>query len=111
MTLSQAFLLQGSAAEINGTPRYTVNNISYLTPDTPLKLADAYANGGSGVFELDKFPTNSSNLEAVNGVFVATGIHKGWIELVFKNDLEFIDTWHLDGFGFFVVGYVDKSLN
>ncbi|KAK6271064.1 hypothetical protein POUND7_008162 [Theobroma cacao] len=109
VTLSQAFLLQGSAAEINGTPRYTVNNISYLTPDTPLKLADAYANGGSGVFELDKFPTNSSNLEAVNGVFVATGIHKGWIELVFKNDLEFIDTWHLDGFGFFVVGLGDEE--
>ncbi|XP_022747542.1 monocopper oxidase-like protein SKU5 [Durio zibethinus] len=107
VTLSQAFIVQGSAAEINGTPHYTVNNVSYLTPDTPLKLADAFANGGSGVFELDKFPTNSSNLEAVGGVFVATGIHKGWIELVLKNDLEVIDSWHLDGFGFFVVGFGD----
>ena len=104
VTLSQTFILQGLAAEINGTPRYTVNNVSYRTPDTPLKLADAYANGSNVVFELDKFPTNSSNLEAVNGVFVATGIHKGWIELVLKNDLEVINTWHLDGFGFFVVG-------
>lgn len=104
VTLSQTFILQGSAAEINGTPRYTVNNVSYVTPETPLKLADAYANGGSGVFELDEFPTNTSNPEAVNGVFVASGIHKGWIELVFKNNLEVIDSWHLDGFGFFVVG-------
>ncbi|XWS08035.1 hypothetical protein CRYUN_Cryun41cG0042800 [Craigia yunnanensis] len=109
VTLSQTFILQGSAAEINGTPRYTVNNVSYLTADTPLKLADAYANGGSGVFELDKFPTNSSNLDAVNGVFVATGIHKGWIELVLKSDFEVIDTWHLDGFGFFVVGLGDEE--
>ncbi|XWS75217.1 hypothetical protein CRYUN_Cryun01aG0066600 [Craigia yunnanensis] len=109
VTLSQTFILQGSAAEINGTPRYTVNNVSYLTPDTPLKLADAYANGSNVVFELDKFLTNSSNLEAVNGVFVATGIHKGWIELVLKNDLEVIDTWHLDGFGFFVVGLGDEE--
>ncbi|XVE99208.1 hypothetical protein REPUB_Repub03eG0177300 [Reevesia pubescens] len=109
VTLTQAFILQGSTAEIDATPHYTVNNVSYLTPDTPLKLADAYANGGTGVFELDKFPTNSSNIDAVTGVFVATGIHKGWIELVFKNDLDVIDTWHLDGFGFFVVGLGDEE--
>ncbi|OMP05441.1 Multicopper oxidase, type 1 [Corchorus capsularis] len=104
VTLSQSFILRGSTAEIKGTPRYTVNNVSYLTPDTPIKLADAYDNGGIGVFELDKYPTNDSNLKAVNDVFVATGIHKGWIELVFINDLQEIDAWHLDGFGFFVVG-------
>ncbi|XVF23496.1 hypothetical protein REPUB_Repub13aG0043600 [Reevesia pubescens] len=86
VTLSQAFILQGSAAEINGTSHYTVNNISYLTPDTPVKLADASANGGT-----------------------ATGIHRGWIEIVLKNDLEVIDTRHLDGFGFFVVGFGDEE--
>ena len=37
------------------------------------------------------------------GVFVATRKHKGWIELVFKNDLDVMDAWHLDGFGFYVV--------
>ncbi|KAK8643333.1 hypothetical protein V6N13_012636 [Hibiscus sabdariffa] len=109
VTLSQSFILRSSVAEINGKPRYTVNNISYLAPETPLKLADAFANGGNGVYVLDKFPTNSSNVEAVDGVFVASGIHQGWIELVFKNDLALIHTWHLDGFGFFVVGFGDEQ--
>lgn len=103
MTLSQTFVLRGSSSFIDGAPLYTVNNVSYLTPDTPLKLADQFANG-SGVYELDKFPVNSSILDPVRGVFVATGIHKGWIEIVFKNKLQVIDSWHLDGFGFYVVG-------
>lgn len=102
VTLSQTFILSASTAEINGAPRYTVNNVSYLTPDTPLKLADQFANG-SGVYLLDEFSTNFTNPESM-GVFVATGRHKGWIELVFKNDLDVMDAWHLDGFGFYVVG-------
>ncbi|XP_044508867.1 monocopper oxidase-like protein SKU5 [Mangifera indica] len=106
VTLSQTFILRGSSSFIDGTPLYTVNNVSYLTPDTPLKLADQFANG-SGVYELDKFPVNSSVLDPVRGVFVATGIHKGWIEIVFKNELQVIDSWHLDGFGFYVVGFGD----
>ncbi|KAL6128449.1 hypothetical protein ACLB2K_071804 [Fragaria x ananassa] len=104
VTLSQTFILSASTAEIDGTPKFTVNNVSYLTPDTPLKLADHLVNG-SGVYELDEFSTNSTIVKPERGVFVASGIHKGWIELVFHNDLDVMDSWHLDGFGFFVVGY------
>ncbi|KAF5467024.1 hypothetical protein F2P56_016895, partial [Juglans regia] len=103
VTLSQTFVLRASTAVIDGAPRYTVNNISYLTPDTPLKLADHFLNG-SGVYVLDEFSTNSTNLESM-GVFFASGKHKGWIELVFKNDLDAMNAWHLDGFGFYVVGF------
>ncbi|XP_040968278.1 monocopper oxidase-like protein SKU5 isoform X2 [Gossypium hirsutum] len=109
VTLSQSFILQSSVVEIDGEFRYTVNNVSYVTPETPLKLADAFASGGNGVYVLDKFSTNSSNVEAVNGVFVASGIHHGWIELVLKNDLDFIHTWQLDGYSFFVVGFGDEQ--
>ncbi|ONI23743.1 hypothetical protein PRUPE_2G205600 [Prunus persica] len=104
VTLSQTFILRASIAEINGLPQFTVNNVSYLAPDTPLKLADQFLNG-SGVYKLDEFSTNSSNFKTVRGVFVASGKHKGWIELVFHNDLEGMDAWHLDGFGFYVVGF------
>ncbi|KAK4435953.1 Monocopper oxidase-like protein SKU5 [Sesamum alatum] len=103
-TLSQTFLLHGSFAIIDGSPRYTVNNVTYITPSTPLKLADQFLNG-SGVYELDAFPIHSSLPTPVNGTFVVSGIHKGWLEIVFKNDLDMIDSWHLDGFGFFVVGF------
>ncbi|KAF5729465.1 Cupredoxin superfamily protein [Tripterygium wilfordii] len=106
VTLSQTFILHGSNATIGGSPHYTVNKVSYLTPDTPLKLADKFSDG-VGVYVLDQFPTNTTNAGDAIGTFVASGIHKGWIELVFKNDLLVMDSWHLDGFGFFVVGFGD----
>ncbi|XP_021912064.1 monocopper oxidase-like protein SKU5 [Carica papaya] len=106
VTITQTFVLRGSTARIDSLLYYTINNVSYLTPNTPLKLADHFANG-TGVYELDQFPVNASNVEAKRGVFVASGLHKGWLELVFQNDLEVIDSWHLDGFGFFVVGFGD----
>ncbi|KAG9136607.1 hypothetical protein Leryth_020274 [Lithospermum erythrorhizon] len=105
VTLSQTFILEGSLAQIGGGPVYTVNNVSYIAPDTPLKLADQYING-SGVYQLDAFSVNSSlQLPVTTGTFVVTGQHKGWLELVFENDLISMDSWHLDGFGFFVVGF------
>lgn len=103
VAINQTFILHGSTAQIMGRPHYTVNNVSYLTPRTPLKLAD-YRVNGSGVYQLDAFPVNSINQEAAFGTSVVTGIHKGWIEIVFKNDHDVMDTWHLDGFGFYVVG-------
>ncbi|XP_004308756.1 PREDICTED: monocopper oxidase-like protein SKU5-like [Fragaria vesca subsp. vesca] len=105
VTLSQTFVLESTVAQIHDLPRYVVNNVSYYTVPTPLKLAD-YCVNGSGVYQLDTFPVKSENsTDASYGVSVVTGIHKGWIEIVFKNDLFVMDSWHFDGFGFFVVGY------
>ncbi|KAK1394367.1 hypothetical protein POM88_013423 [Heracleum sosnowskyi] len=69
-----------------------------------LKLAD-YVNNGTGVFELDKFPIYADNPSAVNGTFVQSGTYKGWVEIVFTNELQVLDSWHLEGFGFYVVGF------
>ncbi|PON35655.1 Copper-resistance protein [Parasponia andersonii] len=104
ITLSQTFILQGLKAEIAGLPRYAVNNVSYYTLNTPLKLADHFLNG-SGVYQLDAFPIQSVNDNAAYGISVVSGTHKGWLEIVFKNSLDVIDSWHLDGFGFYVVGF------
>ena len=105
VTLSQTFILHGSRAEIGGLPRYVVNNLSYYTLSTPLKLADHFVNG-SGVYQLDAFPVQSVNDNASYGISVVSGIHKGWLEIVIRNnmDVKVIGSWHLDGFGFHVVG-------
>lgn len=103
VTLSETIILHGSEAVISGVYRHVVNNVSYLTPATPLKLADYYVNG-SGVYRLGDFPTQSVKDTATYGVSVVSAIHKGWHELVFQNDLTFMDSWHLDGSGFYVVG-------
>ena len=102
VTLSQTFILQNYVAEIQGRPRYVVNNVSYLTLNTPLKLAD-YLKNGSRVYNLDQFPVKFVNDNASYGISVVTGNHKGWIELVFKSHLDVMDSWHFDGFGFYVV--------
>ncbi|KAL8533191.1 hypothetical protein ACS0TY_009438 [Phlomoides rotata] len=105
VTLAQTFVLRGFSADLNTTfNRYTINNVAYTTPHTPLKLADQYLNG-SGVYQLDAFPVHSSLPEPVNGTFVVSGTHKGWLEIVIQNDLNRVDSWHLDGYGLFVVGY------
>ncbi|PWA76549.1 hypothetical protein CTI12_AA231680 [Artemisia annua] len=106
VTLSQTFILQGSLAEINRSARHTINNVSYSIPNTALKLAD-YSNNGTGTYQLDAYPSNSSNPIAIDGTFVVSGTHNGWLEIVFKNTMQVIDTWHLDGFGFYVVGFGD----
>lgn len=69
VTLSQNFVHQSSEAEITDAPRYAVNNVSYFTVDTPLKLADHFLNG-SGVYPLDQFPVRSVNANAAYGISV-----------------------------------------
>ncbi|PKI34879.1 hypothetical protein CRG98_044725 [Punica granatum] len=106
VTISQTFILQNSAETIKDLPRFAVNNVSYYTQSTPLKLADYFLNG-SGVYQLDEFPTQSVNAQAAYGVSVVSVNHKGWLEVMFKNNLDVMDSWHLDGFGFYVVGFGD----
>ncbi|KAL3523516.1 hypothetical protein ACH5RR_016350 [Cinchona calisaya] len=104
VTISQYFHLHGGpAAKLDGVLLYTVNNVSYLAPDTPLTLAD-YALNGSGVYSLHKFPVSHDLPFAVKGANVISGIHKAYVEIFFVNGHQGIDSWHLDGFGFFTVG-------
>ncbi|CAL5209038.1 unnamed protein product [Lathyrus oleraceus] len=103
VTISQTFILEAATATIDRLSRYTVNNVSYLTPDTPLKLADHFSDE-SGIYKLDAYSKNTSNVNAVHDVFVASALHKEWTEIVVKNTLTTIDAWHLDGYSFFVVG-------
>ncbi|KAG4921590.1 hypothetical protein JHK86_050403 [Glycine max] len=104
VTIIETFILNASTATIDGLSRYSVNNVSYLIPDIPLKLAYFFSNR-TGVYELDAFSKNTSNANAVRGVFVSSALLKGWTEIVLENNLDIIDTWHLDGYSFFVVGY------
>ncbi|CAI9296158.1 unnamed protein product [Lactuca saligna] len=106
VTLSETIILHGSEAIINRVYRNVVNNVSYINPVTPLKLADYYVNG-TGVFQVGHLPIDSVKPFAVYGVSVVGGAHKEWHEIVFQNELTRMDSWHLDGYGFYVVGFGD----
>ncbi|KAI4382687.1 hypothetical protein MLD38_008622 [Melastoma candidum] len=105
--INQTFVLKVEEQEIEGLPRYTVNNVSYYRQtSTPLKLAD-YKGDASKIYQLDAFPVWSVNTEAANGISVVSGNHKEWLEIVFENPLDVMDSWHLNGYSFFVVGFGD----
>ncbi|XVF17745.1 hypothetical protein REPUB_Repub10bG0150100 [Reevesia pubescens] len=99
----RTLVLGNTKTKINGKLRYAVNRISYVDPTTPLKLADWF--NIPGVFQLNStkdFPTPGP---AALGVSVyGTTLHD-YVEIVFQNNEKTIQSWHLDGSSFYVVGY------
>lgn len=100
----RTILLANEKVEINDKLRYAVNGISYVDPATPLKLADWF--NIPGVFVLngtkDAPPSGPPTLGA--SAFGLT-LHD-FVEIVFQNTEKTIQSWHLDGYNFFVAGYV-----
>ncbi|KAL6551697.1 hypothetical protein OROGR_007851 [Orobanche gracilis] len=102
ISTSKTIILANSAHIMDGKQRYAVNGVSHVNPDTPLKLADYYII--SRVFSVDSIPSMPSG----NGVILAasvmgTSLHD-FVEVVFQNDEDTIQSWHLDGYDFWVVG-------
>lgn len=93
--------LANSAPLINGKLRYAVNSVSYINPDTPLKLADYF--NIPGVFsDIQTTPSNGPAHIATS--VLQTSLHD-FIEVVFQNSENNMQSWHLDGYDFWVVGY------
>ncbi|CAN8251372.1 unnamed protein product [Cochlearia groenlandica] len=96
---TKSFVFSNSAPLINGKQRYAVNGVSYVNSETPLKLADHFKI--NGVFR--------TNVPYSNPVSVATSVVEAslhdFIEIVFQNNEKSVQSWHLDGYDFWVVGY------
>lgn len=101
INVSQTAILEGSSGAINGKQRYAVNSISYVNPDTPLKLADHFNIGG--VFSLG-FPNSPGGGSIFLGTSVLSTSFRDFLEIVFQNDENIAQSWHVDGYSAFVVG-------
>ncbi|KAI5665895.1 hypothetical protein M9H77_15748 [Catharanthus roseus] len=100
---TKTFVLANSAPIINGKLRYAVNRVSYINPDTPLKLADYFEI--PGVFDMNAIQSVPSDGPAFFAASVLpTNLHD-FIEVVFQNNENTMQSWHLDGYDFWVVGY------
>jgi hypothetical protein len=95
-------VLANSQAKINGTLRYAVNSISYVDPATPLKLADWF--NIPGVFDLNTIKEKPTLGPAILGTSVIGTTLHDFVEIVFQNNETTIQSWHLDGYSFYVVG-------
>eukprot|EP00249_Psilotum_nudum_P010861 c22815_g1_i2 orf=846-2642(+) len=102
INVTQTLLLRGSSQVINGNVRYALNDVSYSTPSTPLKLADYY--NLSGVYTLDTFPPKPISKSPILQASVISGTYRGFMEIILQNDDSVVQSFHLDGYAFFVVG-------
>ncbi|XWS29372.1 hypothetical protein CRYUN_Cryun24cG0023900 [Craigia yunnanensis] len=100
---TKTIILANSASLINGKLRYAVNGFSYVNPDTPVKLADYF--NIPGVFSMNSIQDLPSGGAATVATSVMpTSLHD-FIEVVFQNNENTMQAWHLDGYDFWVVGF------
>jgi len=99
---TKTIILVSSAGQVNGKQRYAINSVSYVVPDTPLKLADYFKI--SGVFR----PGSISDRPTGGGIYLDTSVlqadYRNFVEIVFQNNENIVQSYHLDGYSFFVVG-------
>ncbi|XP_044502947.1 monocopper oxidase-like protein SKU5 isoform X2 [Mangifera indica] len=102
ITVTDVYVILNRPAElIDGKWRTTLNGISYLPPATPLKLAQQF--NISGVYKLD-FPYRLMKRPAKLDTSVINGSYKAFMEIIFQNNDTNVQSYHLDGYAFFVVG-------
>lgn len=95
-------MLANSAPYINGKQRYAVNSVSFVPPDTPLKLADYFQIPGVfSVGTISSFPTGGN---AYLQTSVMGANFREYVEIVFQNWEDTVQSWHIDGYSFFVMG-------
>lgn len=88
---------------IDGKRRTTLSGISYVNPATPIRLADQYKL--KGVYKLD-FPTRPLTGPPRMETSIINGTYKGFIEVILQNNETKVHTYHMSGYAFFVVGFV-----
>ncbi|KAK9082688.1 hypothetical protein Scep_029159 [Stephania cephalantha] len=102
ITVTDVYVLLNRPAElIDGKWRTTLNGISYIAPETPLKLAQQL--NIPGVYKLD-FPNRIMNRPAKIDTSIINGTYRGFMEIILQNNDTTVQSYHLDGYAFFVVG-------
>ncbi|KAG9440742.1 hypothetical protein H6P81_020907 [Aristolochia fimbriata] len=99
---TKTIVLANSAPLINGKQRFAVNRVSFIGSDTPLKLADHF--NIPGVFSFNSIQAVPSSGPAYLATSVMPAYLHDFYEIVFQNNENTIQSWHLDGYDFWVVG-------
>ncbi|KAF2315763.1 hypothetical protein GH714_040300 [Hevea brasiliensis] len=86
---------------IDGKQRATLNGISFVNPDTPIRLADLH--NVKGAYKLD-FPDKPLDRPPRMDISVINATYKGFIQVVLQNNDTKMLSFHMDGYSFFVVG-------
>ncbi|XP_047309753.1 L-ascorbate oxidase homolog [Impatiens glandulifera] len=102
INVTRTIMLVSSSAQVHGKQRYGVNSVSFVNADTPLKLADYFHI--KGVFRVGSIPDEPSHKTMSLETSVMGADYRSFVEVVFQNEENILQSWHLDGYNFFVVG-------
>ncbi|XP_047327618.1 monocopper oxidase-like protein SKU5 [Impatiens glandulifera] len=102
INVTELYVLKNTApVTINGKHRTTLSGISFVNPATPIRLADKYKV--KGVYKLN-FPTRPLTGPPIMETSVINGTFRGFMEIILQNNDTKMQSYHLDGYAFFVVG-------
>ncbi|ESR48430.1 hypothetical protein CICLE_v10003561mg, partial [Citrus x clementina] len=103
------FIKKGLMYDLGMKLRYTLNGISFVHPDTPLKLAE-YFQLPYDIASVDISPDSDSpflTFPTLGTSVINVNCHD-FIHIVFYNPLSYLQSYHIDGYNFFVVG-IDRG--
>ncbi|KAI6700994.1 hypothetical protein NL676_015318 [Syzygium grande] len=101
MNFSQTIKLVSSAALINGKQKYGVNSVSFVPADTPLKVAEYFNIGG--IFRVGSIlDSPTAGKMCLNTSMMGTD-YRAFIEVVIENHEDIVQSWHLNGYAFWIV--------
>ncbi|XP_038993388.1 monocopper oxidase-like protein SKS1 [Hibiscus syriacus] len=86
---------------INGKRLATLNGISFVNPDTQIRLADLHHV--KGAYKLD-FPSKPHDTTPKMDRSIINATYRGFVEVIFQNNDTKIQSFHMDGYAFYVVG-------
>ncbi|PIM97363.1 Multicopper oxidase [Handroanthus impetiginosus] len=101
--ITRTIKLANSRYQVNGKLRFGINGVSHVDGETPLKLAE-YFGESKKVFNYDVVkdePPKGNTVVVAPSVVNAT--FRNFVEIIFENQENTIQTWHLDGYSFFAV--------
>ncbi|KAA8531760.1 hypothetical protein F0562_006523 [Nyssa sinensis] len=107
--IGRTLLLANSATKINEKLRYAANGVSYINPSTPLLLADYF--NIPGVFDLNTIKDTPTPGPTILGTSVINTSLHDFVEIIFQNNETTIQSWHLDGYDFWTVGFGSLQWN
>ncbi|XP_031116732.1 monocopper oxidase-like protein SKU5 [Ipomoea triloba] len=102
VNVTDAYILRSiRPGVIGGELRATYNGLSFDHPKTPIRLADLFHVPRE--YKLD-FPHNPVDRPPRKGKSIINGTYKGFIEIILQNNDTNVQSFHMDGYSFFVVG-------
>ncbi|KAI3959316.1 hypothetical protein MKW98_018906 [Papaver atlanticum] len=102
INITRTIRLSNSAALVDNKQRYAINSVSFVPADTPLKIADHFKI--PGVFRLGSILDSPPGTAMYLDTSVVAADFRAFVEIIFENQENTLQSYHIDGYSFFVVG-------